>query len=81
MDKSPFRYGKPKTIFEAGKLVGGQAFVLVEWLKTLKEAIEKARAFCLQKRPKRKRKRASGKPREPRPLTAASGGRSDCRGV
>ncbi len=36
---------KPYAIIEAGKLVGGNAFVWVEWLKTLKESVEKARKW------------------------------------
>ncbi|MGO9110463.1 MAG: hypothetical protein ACLP9L_14665 [Thermoguttaceae bacterium] len=53
MDKSTLRAMKPNTIFQDGKLVGGMAFVLVKWLKTLEQALLKAREFCSKKRRKR----------------------------
>jgi hypothetical protein len=46
MERSQYRYGKPNTIFEDGKLVGGFAVLLVDWLQKLKDEIEKARDFC-----------------------------------
>jgi hypothetical protein len=51
MEKSPYRCGKPNTIFEAGKLVGGRAWELVRWLRELEQALLKARKWLKAQKP------------------------------